>query len=93
MRITILKRGVLDRHLHLGDVGAGREEESVKDSDNVLVHPQWGTVHEVYGDGTTIRWGQHPKTNYRPMTRSQANAAAGSKICLSRACKAARRDN
>jgi hypothetical protein len=66
----------------------------MKDSDKVIVHPRWLTVHEVYDDGTA-RCGNGSSTpiDYLPMTRSQAGAMAGSKPCQSLACTAARRSN
>ena len=67
----------------------------MKESDNVLVHQEWLTVHEVYDDGTA-RCGNGTSSggiNYLPMTRGQARAMARSKPCQSLACTAARRSN
>jgi hypothetical protein len=66
----------------------------MKGSDDVLVHPRWLTVHEVYDDGTArCGNGSSGGINYLSMTRSQARAMAGSKPCESLACTAARRSN
>ena len=72
-----------------GDLG--REDGG---SDNLLVHPQWLTVHEVYHDGTArCGNGSSGGIHYLSMTRSQARAMGGSKPCASLACIAARRGN